>query len=98
MKRLLQRFFAVLLLSIALPALAVVNLNSASQSELESVKGIGPAKAKAIIAHREKNGPFTQVDDLKNVKGFGEASVAKLKSELSTGAPGSAAPAKKPKS
>lgn len=69
----------------SLPAWAAVDLNTASQSELESVKGLGPAKAKAILAHREKNGPFKSIDDLANVKGFGKASVAKLKAELTVG-------------
>jgi competence protein ComEA len=62
--------------------MAAVDLNLATQSELESVKGIGPTKAKNIIAHRDKNGPFKSVDDLAGVKGFGKASVEKLKPEL----------------
>lgn len=67
-------------------ALAAVDLNTATQSELEVVKGIGPAKAKSIVNHREKNGPFKDVESLANVKGFGKASVAKLKGELAVGA------------
>lgn len=66
-------------------AYAVVNLNTASQSELESVKGLGPAKAKAIIAHREKQGAFKSVDELDKVKGFGKATVNKLRPELTVG-------------
>jgi competence protein ComEA len=81
----------ILSLFMALPALAAVNLNSATQAELEAVKGIGPAKAQAIIAHREKNGPFKSVDDLANVKGFGKASVARLKDQFEV----AAEPAKK---
>lgn len=65
---------------------AAVNVNTATQSELESVKGLGPAKAKAIIEYREKNGPFKSVEDLGKVKGFGKASIEKLKNELSVGA------------
>lgn len=63
-------------------AYAAVNLNTATQAELEAVKGIGPSKAKAIIVHREKNGAFKSVDDLAKVKGFGKASVAKLKDQF----------------
>lgn len=68
---------------IALPAFAAVNINTATQSELESVKGLGPEKAKAIISYREANGNFKNLDELDKVKGFGKASVEKLKTELS---------------
>lgn len=61
---------------------AAVNINTATQSELESVKGLGAAKAKAIIAYREKNGPFKSLDELDKVKGFGKATVEKLRPEL----------------
>ena len=70
---------------IAFPAFAAVNINTATQSELEVVKGLGPAKAKAIIQYREANGSFKNVDELDNVKGFGKASIDKLKDELSVG-------------
>lgn len=69
----------------ALPAFAAVNLNTATQSELEAVKGLGPAKARAIIEYRETNGNFKNLDDLDNVKGFGKSSVEKLKEELTVG-------------
>ena len=71
---------------IAFPVLAAVNINTATLSELESVKGLGPAKAQAIISYREANGSFKSLEDLDNVKGFGKASVDKLKGELSVGA------------
>ncbi|MHB1144202.1 MAG: ComEA family DNA-binding protein [Thiobacillus sp.] len=70
----------------ALPAFAAVNINTATQSELEMIKGLGPAKAKAIITYREANGNFKDLDELDNVKGFGKSSVEKLKEELSVGA------------
>ncbi len=66
-------------------AFAAVNLNTATPAELDGIKGIGPSKAKAIVDYRSKNGPFKSIDDLKNVKGFGEKSIAKLKGELSVG-------------
>ena len=85
----MKKLFGSLLvgLFLSLPAWASVDLNTATQSELESVKGIGPSKAKAIVAHRDKNGPFKSVDDLAEVKGFGKASVAKVKEQLSVGKP-----------
>ncbi|PKO92333.1 MAG: competence protein ComE [Betaproteobacteria bacterium HGW-Betaproteobacteria-10] len=82
MKRFL--FLICALLSSISLAYAAVNINSATVGELEAVKGLGPSKAQAIVDYRAKNGPFKSVDDLKKIKGFGEKSVAKLKSELST--------------
>ncbi len=84
MKKLFGGLLAGLLISFS--AWSAVDINTATQSELEAVKGIGPAKAKAILEHRQKNGPFKGVDDLASVKGFGKASVAKLKGELTTAA------------
>ena len=71
-------------------AMAAVNLNTASKAELEAVNGVGPKTAEAIIAYREKNGPFKTVDDLKNVNGFGDKSVANMRSELTVDATASA--------
>jgi competence protein ComEA len=83
MRKLLQGL--LLSMCASMPVYAVVDLNSASQAELEAVKGIGPSKAKNIILHREKNGAFKSVDDLAKVKGFGKASVNKLRGEFSVG-------------
>ena len=81
MKRILS-FLGLALAGINL-AFAAVNINTATPAELDGVKGIGPSKAQAIVDYRSKNGPFKSLDDLKNVKGFGEKSIAKLKGELS---------------
>jgi len=62
-----------------------VDLNTANQAQLESVKGIGPAKAKAILEYRAKSGPFKSVDDLDNIKGFGKKSIDKMRSEITVG-------------
>ncbi|MFP5407844.1 MAG: ComEA family DNA-binding protein [Gammaproteobacteria bacterium] len=84
MKKLIKGVLLLLAL-MAFPAFAAVNINTATQSELEGVRGLGPAKAKAIIAYRESNGNFKTLDELDNVKGFGKASIEKLKEELSVG-------------
>ena len=66
-------------LSMSLANAAPVNVNSASQTELESIRGLGPSKAKAIIAEREKGGAFYDSYDLQSrVRGIGERSVSKL--------------------
>lgn len=80
MKKWLGSVFAVLLLNGS--SWAAVDLNSATQAELEAVRGIGPAKAKAIVEYRQKNGAFSSLEGLAEVKGFGKASVDKLKNEL----------------
>lgn len=95
MKKLLVAWVAVFLMAFAGLVAAAVDLNSASAKELEAVKGIGPAKAKAVIEYREKNGPFKSVDDLKKVKGFGAKTLDKLRPGLSVGeapAPSAAPP------
>jgi len=85
MKKILIAFFAVFLMTFAGFASAVVDLNSATAAELDALKGVGAAKAKAIIDYRDKNGPFKTVDELAKVKGFGAKTVEKLRPELTVG-------------
>lgn len=60
-------------------AFAAVDVNTADQTSLEAVKGLGPVKSKAIIDERTKNGPFKDADDLASrVKGLGTKSVTNL--------------------
>ena len=84
----MSRILAALVLGVALAtsAVAAVNLNSASRDELLAVPGIGPAKATAIVEHRKAHGPFKSVDDLKQVKGFREKLVERLRPELTVAA------------
>ena len=82
-----QWMFGMLVLAglIGLPVLAAININTATQSELEAVRGLGPVKAKAIIVYREANRGFKSLADLDHVRGFGKASIEKLKGELTIG-------------
>ncbi|SNX60144.1 competence protein ComEA [Nitrosomonas ureae] len=76
-------------------AFAAVNINTASQAELESLQGIGPAKAKAIIEHREKSGTFASVDDLAKVSGIGQGTIKQLRDVITVeGEKATEAPAK----
>ena len=59
-----------------------VNINSATASELQSLNGIGEAKAKAIIEYREKNGNFEKIEDIKNVSGIGDSVYEKIKDNI----------------
>ena len=56
-----------------------INLNTATQAQLESLPGVGAKAAERILEYRQKNGNFKKVEDLMNVKGFGEKVFLKLK-------------------
>ena len=58
---------------------SLVNINTASQEELESLPGIGTVRAEAIIAYRTNNGYFLSIDDLLKVDGIGETTFNALK-------------------
>jgi competence protein ComEA len=60
-----------------------VDLNTATAEQLDTLPGVGPATAAAIIAHREQHGPFTSVDQLLDVRGIGEAKLEQLRDLVS---------------
>lgn len=63
-------------------AVAAVDLNSATQQELEALPGVGPTKAAAIIKYRQKHGPFLRVEDLTEVNGIGQKTIATIKDRV----------------
>ena len=71
----------------AASAAPLVNLNTATSEQLETLPGIGAATSARIIEYRQKNGGFKKVEDLMNVRGIGERSFLKLKSLISVTPP-----------
>ena len=64
---------AMLLSPVNVVAAQLVDINNAdAETMIENWKGIGETKARAIVAYRKKNGPFSDINDLANVKGIGE--------------------------
>jgi competence protein ComEA len=63
----------------AATATAPVNINTATQAQLEALPGVGPKVAERILEFRQKNGNFKKIEDLMNVQGIGEKSFLKLK-------------------
>jgi competence protein ComEA len=59
-----------------------INLNNATEAELQTLPGIGPSKAAAILEHRETNGPFKAIEDLKLIPGIGDKTFEKLKERI----------------
>ncbi|WP_279325961.1 helix-hairpin-helix domain-containing protein [Bacillus sp. FJAT-47783] len=60
-----------------------ININTATLEELQTLNGIGPSKAEAIISYREENGPFSTIEDIKKVSGIGDKSFEKIKNDIS---------------
>lgn len=61
----------------------VININSADETILQTLNGVGPAKAQSIISYREENGPFTSLEQLLEVRGIGEKTIEQWKDQIS---------------
>lgn len=60
----------------------LININTATQTELETLDGIGPSTAKKIIDYREENGNFNSVEEIQNVSGIGDAKYEAIKNDI----------------
>jgi competence protein ComEA len=79
----MKKIFLLLVVFIGI-LLAKVNINTASQQELSSLKGIGEKKAIAIVEYRKQH-PFTKIEDIMKVKGIGKKLFEKIKDEIEVG-------------
>lgn len=81
--QLLTALMMTMTLAVAAWAAYPVNINKANAAQLaEALDGVGEVKAGAIVAYREANGPFTSVDQLTDVKGFGDKMLEKNREYL----------------
>ncbi|MAZ65877.1 MAG: competence protein ComEA [Kangiellaceae bacterium] len=82
-----QVIFLVLSLLLSGGAFAtetIIDINHASAEELTELNGIGEVKAQAIIKYRTEHGPFVSVEDIVNVNGIGQGTLAKIKEQIKT--------------
>lgn len=62
-----------------------ININTADETTLQQLNGIGKARAQAIIAYRNAQGPFTSIEEIQNVEGIKEGVFSKIKDQISVG-------------
>ena len=67
------------------PVRVLVNINTATAEELETVTGIGPVLAQAILDYRAEHGDFQTLDELLEVRGIGNAKLDAMRDEITTG-------------
>jgi len=77
-------FFCVMMVMmfVATSAFAKIDINKASVQELETLTGIGAAKAEAIVKYRQEHGDFKKKDDLVQVKGIGDKILDKIGNDI----------------
>ena len=62
----------------------LININTATKEDLDTLPGIGPATAQKIIDYRQEHGNFSSIEDIKNVKGIGEAKFSRMQDKICT--------------
>lgn len=66
------------------PGAAGIDINRSTSVQLEGLPGVGPVLAGRIVAYREENGPFAEVEDLLDVPGIGEAKLAGMRDDIAS--------------
>lgn len=69
---------ALLAFLVVNPLMAEIDVNTASASELQSIKGIGPKTAQKIVDFRDEHGPFNSINDVTRIKGIGQKTLKKM--------------------
>jgi len=64
------------------PGAPILDLNAARTDQLERLPGLGPARARAIVGHRERNGPFRSIEEITAVSGIGPGLLKRLRAHL----------------
>src|SRR3990167_10132487 len=83
-----RKCFFILFISLLpffVSAQVLININTAGSVELETLNGIGPSKAQAIIDYRTQNGPFGSIEDINNVSGIGDVTFSNIKNFITVG-------------
>ncbi len=70
------------IVSVSIEDDGLISINTATESKLKEIPGIGEVKAKAIIEYREANGGFKALDEMKNIDGIGEKTFEKMKDKI----------------
>ncbi len=82
----IARFFVMLLaIAFSLSALARVNINTANVDELQTLKGIGEARAQAIVDYRNQHGPYRSLKELGNIPRFPDNLIDQLRNQMTVG-------------
>ena len=78
-------FVLIVSLAPALAYAALININTADVTLLDTLPGIGPTKATAIVDYRDANGPFVRIEDIQNVSGIGPSTFADIEPLITVG-------------
>ncbi|MBO4400497.1 MAG: helix-hairpin-helix domain-containing protein [Selenomonadaceae bacterium] len=61
---------------------SLININTANETELQQIRGIGPVIASRIVEYRQQNGAFKTIEDIKKVRGIGNKTFEKMRASI----------------